>query len=112
MIEVWNYNILSGDDLIGVLKVPFIDICEDENPTPRWGHLYGPPMCAKDEPPVNYATKMQIYGEELGSHYRGRLLYKVVGKKYVHSRNGYPMPYAERTTSNSNFPSSRPQWFH
>jgi hypothetical protein len=46
-------------------------------------------MCAKDEAPANYATKMQIYGEDLGSHYRGRLLYKVIGKKYVHSKNWY-----------------------
>jgi len=68
------------------LKIPFIDICEDKDPAPKWGHLYGPPMCAVDEEPSNYATKMQLYGDELGSHYRGRLLYKVIGKKYVKSK--------------------------
>ena len=28
---------------------------------------------------------MELYGEELGSHYRGRLLFKILGKKYVRS---------------------------
>jgi hypothetical protein len=46
-------------------------------------------MCAVDVDPVNYATKMQIYGQDLGSHYRGRILFKVLGKKYVHGTNGY-----------------------
>ena len=74
--------------MIGVIKIPFIDICENKYNTPRWAHIYGPPMCAVDEPPNNYASKMQLYGEELGSHYRGRLLFKIVGKKYIHSSNG------------------------
>lgn len=88
ILEVWNRNRLSGDDLVGALKIPFIDVMEDGYLNPRWGHLYGPPMCAVDEPPVNYATKMQVYGADLGSHYRGRLLFKVIGKKYVHGTNG------------------------
>ena len=75
--------------MIGSTKIPFIDIVENENPEPRWLHFYGPPMEAKDVAPVNYVTKMQIYGDDLGSHYRGRLLLKVIGKKYVHTKNGY-----------------------
>jgi hypothetical protein len=88
ILEVWNRNRLTGHDLIGAIKIPFIDIYEDKYIAPQWGHLYGPPMCAVDEAPINYATKMQVYGQEIGSHYRGRLLFKVVGKKYVHSTNG------------------------
>ena len=89
-LEVWNRNRLSANELIGCLKIPFVDICEPGNiySTPRWGHIYGPPMCAVDEQPTNYATKMQVYGEELGSHYRGRLLYKIVGKRYIATKTG------------------------
>lgn len=88
-LEVWNHNYFpKKHELIGVIKIPFIDIYENKFNTPRWGHMYGPPLCAKDEPPNNYASKMELYGEELGSHYRGRILFKVVGKKYVHSQNG------------------------
>jgi len=83
ILEVWNYNYLSSNDLIGVIQIPFIDICEDKYINPQWGHLYGPPMCAKDQEPTNYASKMQIYGQSIGSHYRGRILFKVIGKKYV-----------------------------
>ena len=82
---MWNYNLFSKDDLLGVIKVPFIDVVEEKYLEPRWGHLYGPPMCAVDEAPRNYATKMQLYGEEIGSHYRGRIMFRVIGKKYVHS---------------------------
>lgn len=88
ILEVWNNNWPAKDDLIGTIKIPFIDICENKYNTPRWAHIYGPPMCAKDVEPSNYASKMQIYGEELGSHYRGRLLFKVQGKKYVRSNSG------------------------
>ena len=45
-------------------------------------------MCAVDQEPTCYASKMALYGEEIGSHYRGRLLFKVVGKKYIRSENG------------------------
>ncbi len=47
-LEVRNRNLFSEDDLIGILKIPFIDICSDEEPQTRWGHLYGPPMAGKD----------------------------------------------------------------
>ncbi len=61
---------------------------EDKFINPQWAHLYGPPLSAVDQEPANYVTKMQIYGQDLGSHYRGRVLFKVIGKKYVHSKNG------------------------
>lgn len=87
-LELWNYNRIIGDDLVGVLKLPFTAICEGELVgTPQWGHLYGPPLAGKDISPHNFASKMQIYGQDLGSHYRGRLLFKVTGKKYTHGRN-------------------------
>lgn len=89
ILEVWNDNFLTSHELIGTLQIPFIDICEDKYLNPQWGHLYGPPMCAVDKEPQNYASKMQIYGQDLGSHYRGRLLFKVTGKKYLHSKTGY-----------------------
>lgn len=89
ILEVWNHNYFpKKHDLIGTIKIPFIDICENKYNSPRWCHIYGPPMCAVDEPPNNYASKMQLYGEDLGSHYRGRLLFKVIGKKYIRSSNG------------------------
>lgn len=86
ILEVWNRNRLSGDDLIGVIKIPFVDINEEKFVTAQWRHLYGPPMCAKDQDPINFATKMQVYGEEIGSHYRGRIMFKVIGKKYVYTK--------------------------
>jgi hypothetical protein len=96
ILEIWNHNYYpKKHDIIGTVKIPFIDICEEKYKTARWAHIYGPPMCAVDEPPNNYATKMQLYGEDLGSHYRGRLLFKVVGKKYVRSANAYHLSYAE-----------------
>lgn len=87
-LEVWNHNYTKKNELIGTIKIPFIDIVENKYSTPRWAHIYGPPMCAKDVEPNNYTSKMELYGEELGSHYRGRLLFKIVGKKYVRSTNG------------------------
>ena len=30
---------------------------------------------------------MQIYGQEMGSHYRGRLLFKITGKKDLTNKN-------------------------
>ena len=63
ILEVWNHNYIGSDDLIGAISIPFIDICEDKFPNAQWGHLYGPPMCAKDKSPQNYASKMQIYGQ-------------------------------------------------
>lgn len=59
-IEIRNRNLVVGDDLIGVLKIPFIDLKEDSKPV--WGHLYGPPVSGKDYAPYNFATKMQVYG--------------------------------------------------
>lgn len=59
-LEVRNKNYLQGDDIIGVLKIPFIDLKEESQP--RWGHLYGPPVSGKDYSPYNFATKMQIHG--------------------------------------------------
>lgn len=68
------------------MKIPFIDIFE-ENTKPRWGHLYGPPIAGKDVNPTFFATKMQIYGDKIGSHYRGRLLFKISGKKDTFTKN-------------------------
>ena len=44
-------------------------------------------MAGKDVEPYNYATKMQVYGDKIGSHYRGRLLFKITGKKDVFTKN-------------------------
>ena len=49
LLEVWNRNRLGKNDLIGVIKVPFIDVQEDRYLQPWWGHLYGPPMSAIDK---------------------------------------------------------------
>jgi Ca2+-dependent lipid-binding protein len=64
ILEVWNYNRIVGNDLIGVIKIPFTDICDEDNLNPKvtWGHLYGPPLAGKDIHPHDYASKMQIYG--------------------------------------------------
>jgi len=35
------------------------------------------------------ATKMQVYGDTIGSHYRGRLFYKIIGKKDIYTKNMY-----------------------
>jgi hypothetical protein len=44
-------------------------------------------MSGKDVDPTNYASKMQIYGDKIGSHYRGRVLYKITGKKDISTKN-------------------------
>jgi hypothetical protein len=33
------------------------------------------------------ATKMQVYGDTMGSHYRGKLFYKISGKKDIFTKN-------------------------
>jgi hypothetical protein len=86
-LEVRNKNLLMADDLIGVIKVPFVDVFENDDSKPVWGHLYGPPIAGKDVQPTCYATKMQVYGDRIGSHYRGRLLYKIVSRKDVFTKN-------------------------
>lgn len=85
ILEVRNKNYVLGDDLIGVIKIPFVDLTEQSQP--RWGHLYGPPVSGKDYPPYNFATKMQVNGQKIGSHYRGRLLYKITGQKDLVNKN-------------------------
>ena len=79
LLEVRNRNRVGHDDIIGVIKIPFVDLKEQSEPV--WGHLYGPPISGKDYPPYDMATKMQIYGQDMGSHYRGRLLYRITGIK-------------------------------
>lgn len=39
----------------------------------RYINLYGPPLSVDNE----QSNLMAMYGDELGSHYRGRLLYKI-----------------------------------
>jgi hypothetical protein len=50
------------------------------------------------------ATKMQVYGDTIGSHYRGRLFYKITGKKDIYSKNTYDIFNLERLNSNLNSP--------
>lgn len=69
--EVWDYDLIGSDDLIGTFKVKFQDIREKELQV-RWANLYGAPLTAKDE---KQAELMTLYGETMGSTYRGRVLY-------------------------------------
>lgn len=61
------------------MKIPFADLIDHKSIGPRWANIYGSPMSGKDKEPLNYATKMQIDGSTIGSHYRGRLLFKAEG---------------------------------
>lgn len=36
---------------------------------------------------MNYATKMQLFGDALGSHYRGRLLFSVEGLPDIYTKS-------------------------
>jgi hypothetical protein len=58
---------------LGSFKISFGDIREKDLPA-RWGNLYGAPFKVRD---AEQGSLMNLYGEERGSHYRGRLLYKV-----------------------------------
>ena len=71
--EVWDYDLVQTDDLIGTFKVPFASIRETE-PKIRWANLYGAPLTAKFK---KQAELMTLYGDKLGSTYRGRILYSL-----------------------------------
>ena len=59
--------------MIGAFKVDFKSF-QDDYIEPRWVNLYGPPLSAT----VNtVADAMRLYGYDIGSHYRGRLLYSI-----------------------------------
>lgn len=105
LLEVRNRNLLGHDDIIGIIKIPFVDLKEESEP--RWGHLYGPPTCGKDEEPYDAATKMCVYGQEMGSHYRGRVLYRITGHKDILTTNKYQSTDSDAARSNSSSPSSR-----
>ena len=81
LLEVRNKNNFGSDDIIGVIRIPIISLQEESEP--RWGHIYGPPRSAVDKEPHFEATKMQLYGQDIGSHYRGRLMFKITGHKDV-----------------------------
>jgi hypothetical protein len=51
---------------------------------PRWANLYGPPLSATG----SVAEKMTLYGYEMGSHYRGRILYSIgsYNEKYAKTK--------------------------
>jgi hypothetical protein len=74
-LELWNYNKVEKDDLIGVVVVDFADMYNRGSIGPKFGHIYGPPRKGRDADRP-YATEMVLYGHEKGSHFRGRLLYK------------------------------------
>lgn len=60
-----------NDDLVGVGRISFRDIKEKERKM-RWLNIYGPPMSAKKG---EMHDLMTLYGDQLGSHYRGRIMY-------------------------------------
>jgi len=45
----------------------------DKDNSPCWANLYGAPISGEGQ----YASLMNIYGDSLGSHYRGRFMYKI-----------------------------------
>lgn len=65
---------LSRDDLIGRLDLPIAEFLKTEDPVLYWANIYGPPMSASDSETARYMT---VHGSTVGSHFRGRLLYKV-----------------------------------
>ena len=69
-VEVWDYNLLDNDTLVGIFKIKFRDIKEKEKKI-RWGNIYGPSLSAKN----SFADMMTLYGQNLGSHYRCRVQY-------------------------------------
>ena len=87
LLEVRNKNNFGADGIIGIIKIPIISLQEESQP--RWGHLYGPPTSGVDKEPHFEATKMQVYGQEVGSHYRGRLMFKITGHKDLLTVNKY-----------------------
>lgn len=77
-VEVWDYDLVGSDDLVGNFKVPFGNIREKEL-KPRWGNLYGAPLSAKDN---QDAELMTLFGQDLGSTYRGRIFYGLTSYNY------------------------------
>ncbi|KAL4431869.1 hypothetical protein ABPG74_012681 [Tetrahymena malaccensis] len=69
-IQVYDKDIGSDDDLVGQLKINLADIMYKKH-LPKWGNLYGSPVTAQGKD----ADLMNFYGQTMGSHYRGRLLY-------------------------------------
>jgi len=65
--------LLTGSNiLIGQFKIPF-HMVRDKITAPRWANLYGAPLSGKDQ----HALLMNLYGEQYGSHYRGRIMYSI-----------------------------------
>ena len=71
-LEVWDYKFkLMEDDLLGIGRISFRDIKEKERKI-RWANIYGPPMSAQKGEMYDLMT---LYGDQLGSNYRGRIMY-------------------------------------
>ena len=70
--EISSKCFTGKNDQVGEFKLNFNEI-QDKEIGPRWVNLYGPPMSGTGE----WAQMMLDYGYDLGSHYRGRLLYAV-----------------------------------
>jgi len=72
-VEIWDYDLLNKNDLVGTFKVDFKSF-QDKYLAPRWVNLYGPPVSATEE---DIAETMRLYGYDIGSHYMGRVLYSI-----------------------------------
>lgn len=71
-ISVFDHDYTSADDLVGGFNINFKEI-QDTTGEPRWANIYGSPVSADNDE----ATLMTQFGDELGSHYRGRIFYKI-----------------------------------
>ena len=69
-IELFNYNTVMEDELLGTCLIPFNSFKCIEDLPPMWINIYGPPLCASG--PI--ANQMAIHGFKMGSSYRGRVL--------------------------------------
>lgn len=68
--------------MIAAFKVDFKSF-QDQILDPKWVNLYGPPPKAKGE----IAEKMVMYGYDIGTCYRGRVLYSISSYNQDHPKN-------------------------
>jgi hypothetical protein len=73
IFELWDYDFMTSNEMIGCWKVNFKDF-QDNEVGPKWANVYGSSVFAKDGHPKDMMT---LYGQDIGSHYMGRVLYSI-----------------------------------
>ena len=73
IIQIIHNQSLGTNELVGTWKINFKDF-QDDQLAARWVNIYGPSLFAKSS---HQKEMMTLFGYDIGSHYRGRLLYSI-----------------------------------